>query len=165
VLFDPRFAGRVWSARAAPTSAALERSEPAKALLQAEAKAPDGTPQALQLLSLLQREGRLVDFLEQDITSFSDEEVGAAARLVHDGCRKTLRQVVTVTPVRAENEGTNVTIPDSAGTEVKLIGNVGGTPPYRGTLRHRGWRASAVRLPQMMEGHDAKILAPAEVEL
>jgi hypothetical protein len=127
---------------------------------------PAGPPQALQLLSLLQREGRFVDFLEQDITAFSDEEVGAAARLVHEGCRKTLRRVTTVAPVRAEGEGANVTLESGfARSEVKLIGNVQGAPPYRGTLRHRGWRAAGLHLPETVEGHDANILAPAEVEL
>jgi hypothetical protein len=114
----------------------------------------------------LQREGRLVDFLEQEITAFSDEEVGAAARIVHEGCRQTLHRVAAVKPVRDESEGANITLPtEFTQSEVKLIGNVQGSPPYRGTLRHRGWRATGFKLPEMVEGHDASILAPAEVEL
>src|SRR5262249_40222135 len=133
---------------------------------QTRAAFSNGTPAALQLLSLLQREGRLVDFLEQDITSYSDDEVGAAARLVHEGCRKTLHRLTTVRPVRAETEGTRVMLEQGfVRSEIKLIGEVTGSPPYRGTLRHRGWRAAELHLPEMVEGHDPSILAPAEVEL
>jgi len=163
VLFDARFAARTWTVRAAlPAAPARAAAPPAAAI----AKPPDHSLGALQLLTLLQRDGRLVDFLEQDIASFSDEEIGAAARLVHDGCQKTLHQLATVKPVRAENEGANVTLEEGfVRSQIKLIGNVSGTPPYRGTLRHRGWRAASLHLPEVVEGHDANILAPAEVEL
>ncbi|WP_155798864.1 DUF2760 domain-containing protein, partial [Sorangium cellulosum] len=121
---------------------------------------------ALQLLALLQREGRLVDFLEQDIASFGDADVGVAARMVHEGCRKALRGHAKLAPVRREDEGATVTL--EAGyspAEVKLIGNVSGSAPYRGVLRHRGWRAETISLPTPVAGHDASIIAPAEVEL
>jgi hypothetical protein len=156
VLFDRAFAERVWKReRALPEPAAPKSSAP--------------TPTcdaALQLLALLQREGRLVDFLEQDVTSFSDAEIGQAARVVHEGCRKALRAHLTIAPVRAEDEGANVTL--EAGfnpAEVKLSGNVAGSGPYKGTLRHRGWRASGVSLPVAVKGHDASVVAPAEVEI
>jgi len=172
VLFDPRFAARAWSVRApaALPAAPVRPSLPPPAAVATSAVTKptpaNGAPQALQLLSLLQREGRLVDFLEQDITSFSDEDVGAAARVVHQGCREALRKLTTVEPVRSENEGANVTLEAGfAVSEVKLIGDVKGTPPYRGTLRHRGWRAAELHLPERIEGHDDSILAPAEVEL
>jgi hypothetical protein len=121
---------------------------------------------AYQLLALFQREGRLVDFLEQDIGSFSDGEIGGVARVVHDGCRKALRQHAELAPVRSEEEGSRITL--AAGfnaSEVKLSGNVRGSAPYEGVLRHRGWRAVRLDLPVSVSGHDAKILAPAEVEL
>jgi hypothetical protein len=85
---------------------------------------------------------------------------------VHQGCREALRRLTTVKPVRSENEGANVTLEAGfASSEVKLIGDVKGVPPYRGTLRHRGWRAAGLHLPERVEGHDDSILAPAEVEL
>jgi hypothetical protein len=121
---------------------------------------------ALQLLSLLQQNGRLIDFLQEDITAFSDQEVGAAARLVHQGCRQTLEDYLVIRPVRDEPEGTQVTL--SAGFDasmVRLTGNVVGEAPFVGTLIHRGWRATQVRLPQVAAGHDLKILTAAEVEL
>ena len=132
----------------------------------AASEAPADLTPALQLLGLLQREGRFIDFVEQDVAGFSDADIGAAARVVHEGCRRALRGHLTVEPVRSEAEGTRVTVP--AGfppAEVKLTGNVQGHGPYAGTLAHRGWRARALTLPTPMAGHDARVLAPAEVEL
>ncbi len=127
---------------------------------------PPAADTALLLLALLQREGRLVDFLEQDVASFSDADVGAAARVVHEGCRKALRTHARLVPIREEEEGTRVTV--AAGfrpAELKLSGNVAGSPPFSGVLRHRGWRANELNLPVPVVGHDANVLAPAEVEL
>lgn len=124
------------------------------------------TTAALQLLSLLQREARLVDFVQEDIAAYSDAEIGAAARVVHEGCRKVLREHVSLTPVRAESEGSRLTLPAGFdASAVRLTGNVVGQAPFTGTLTHRGWRATEVRLPQLAEGHDAQIVAQAEVEL
>ena len=126
--------------------------------------APDTA--ALQLLGLLQREARFIDFIEEDIASYSDSEIGAASRVVHDGCRKVLREHFTLAPVRSESEGQRLTLPvgfDAAAT--RITGNVVGQAPFTGTLAHRGWRASDTRLPQLAPGHDASVLAQAEVEL
>jgi hypothetical protein len=120
----------------------------------------------LQLLSALQREGRLVDFLQQDVASFSDEEVGAAARVVHGGCRKVLQQYFDLEPAAKEAEGTEVSL--LAGFDAqrwRLTGNVAGQPPFRGTLRHHGWVARAIRIPALAETIDPRVVAPAEVEL
>jgi hypothetical protein len=167
ILFDGRFAARVWGAREAPQLAPPPSVQPAVPVPPATPVLRAAPPNAaLQLLSLLQREGRLVDFLQQEIASFSDADVGAAARVVHEGCRKALRAHASIEPVRQEAEGARVTL--AAGfppDEVKLVGDVKGEPPYAGVLRHRGWRASNVELPQIVGGHDVRILAPAEVEL
>jgi hypothetical protein len=164
VLFDPSFAGRVWSLRTAPKTLPGRPDEPRPKPLGNEARID--TTKGLQLLALLQREGRFVDFLEQEVTKFSDEEVGAAARLVHEGCRKVLHRVTSVSPLRSESEGEKVVIAAGfAPAEITLVGNVQGAAPYRGTLRHRGWRASELHLPETTAGHDAHVLAPAEIEL
>lgn len=121
---------------------------------------------ALQLLGLLQREARFVDFIEQDVAAFSDADIGGAARVVHEGCRKVLREHFTIATVRSEAEGSRITLPagfDAAA--VRVTGNVVGQPPFTGTLVHQGWRVSDSRLPQLAQGHDASVLAPAEVEL
>ena len=121
---------------------------------------------ALQLLALLQQEGRFVDFLEENVSAFSDAEIGGAARVVHEGCRKVLRDYLQIEPVREEAEGSRLTL--SAGFDarsVRLTGHVVGQPPFTGTLMHRGWRVRQVTLPKLAEGHDVRVLAPAEVEL
>lgn len=166
VLFQGDFAARAYELRDAEPARLPPPPEPDRpARAPKKEEAPSVTP-ALQLLALLQREGRLVDFLEQDIASFGDAEVGTAARVVHEGCRKALRDHLKLAPVRTEDEGAKVTL--EAGfspAEVKLTGNVQGTAPYKGVLRHRGWRAAELKLPTPMKGHDAQVLAPAEVEL
>ena len=138
---------------------------PAGALWNA-ASAVRSADAALQLLAILQGEGRLIDFVEQDVASFTDAEVGAAARAVHDGCRKALRRLTKLSPIRSEQEGTRLTLADGfAPGEIKLTGNVRGSAPYTGTLRHCGWRATELTLPTAVRAYDATILAPAEVEL
>ena len=121
---------------------------------------------ALQLLGLLQREARFIDFVEEDVTGYSDEDIGAASRVVHEGCRKVLREHFTLAPVRSESEGQRLTLP--AGFDAaahRITGNVVGQAPFTGTLAHRGWRATDTRLPQLAPGHDATVLAQAEIEL
>lgn len=121
---------------------------------------------ALQLLSLLQQEARFVDFLNEELKGFSDAEIGAVARVVHEGGRKTLQQYFKLQPVRSEEEESRVTLPAGFNAaEVRVTGNVVGQPPFTGTLVHRGWRVTEVNLPKLAEGHDARILVPAEVEL
>jgi hypothetical protein len=97
---------------------------------------------------------------------FSDAEIGAAVRVVHEGCRKAIRGHAKLAAVMKEEEGATVTVPVGFNpAEVKLSGNVQGSAPYKGTLRHRGWRASGLSLPTPVKGHDATVIAPAEVEL
>jgi len=120
---------------------------------------------ALQLLALLQQEGRLIDFLEEDIAPYNDAQVGAAVRAIHAGCRNALHQRMQITRIYAEEDGTPIEI--AAGfeaTQVRLTGNVHGAPPFRGVLQHGGWRASDVALPKH-SGVDPTVLAPAEVEV
>ena len=121
---------------------------------------------ALQLLGLLQREARFVDFIQEDVAPYSDAEIGAAARVVHGGCRKLLAEHFTLAPVRAEAEGSRVTL--AAGFDasaIRLTGNVVGQAPFTGTLSHRGWQVTQVRLPQLTDARAAAIIAQAEVEL
>ena len=122
--------------------------------------------EALQLLEALQRDGRFVDFVQQDIQNFEDAAIGVAARVVHAGCRKVLQHHFEIVPVRDEDEGVSVTLEPGYDSEsIKLTGNVAGAGPYRGVVRHRGWRVTRVRLPELVDGHDAHLIAPAEVEL
>lgn len=161
-VFDPAFAAAVEQRRRGQAATPPDRpsTPPPPALQEA---APEA---ALQLLGLLQRDGRLVDFLQEEVAAYSDAQVGAAARVVHEGCRKTLREHFVLAAVRAEDEGTRVTLERGfdAGA-VRLAGHVVGEPPFTGTLIHRGWQALEVRLPKLAPGHDLRVVAPAEVEL
>ncbi len=128
-------------------------------------QAPSETA-ALQLLGMLQREARFVDFIEQDVASFSDADIGGAARVVHEGCRKVLREHFTLAVVRSEDEGSRITLSEGFdAAAVRVTGNVVGQPPFTGTLVHQGWRVTDCRLPKLAQNHQATVLAPAEVEL
>ncbi|SIT39283.1 conserved hypothetical protein [Paraburkholderia ribeironis] len=167
ILGDGEFAASVLRLRQgraatapAPTAAPAPAPQPAPTLKQAS---PDA---ALQLLGLLQRDARFIDFVEEDIKSYSDADIGAAARLVHDGCRATLREHFTIRPVRDEAEGSRVTLPEGFdASAVRLTGNVVGKAPFSGSISHRGWRVDEVRLPKLTDSHNANVIAPAEVEL
>lgn len=154
-VLDLRQGGPVVDAQPVPAAAA-----PAPTLRQAP------TDAALQLLGLFQRDARLIDFTEENLADYADADIGAAARLVHEGCRKVLREHFTIAPVRPEEEESRITLNDGFdASAIRLTGNVIGKAPFKGTLRHRGWRINEVRLPTLSEGHDASICAQAEVEL
>ncbi|MFC6671867.1 DUF2760 domain-containing protein [Marinobacterium aestuariivivens] len=148
----------------APEPEAKEQPRPeAKAAPQLREATPDA---ALQLLSLLQQEARFIDFIQEDLGGFSDADIGAAARVVHEGSRKALNEYFTLAPVRSEEEESRVTLPEGFNAhEVRLTGNVVGKAPFTGTLVHRGWKVTEVKLPKLAQGHDTRVIAPAEVEL
>ncbi|WDD94024.1 DUF2760 domain-containing protein [Burkholderia sp. FERM BP-3421] len=166
VLGNREFAAGVQRVRDGASASA----QPAPAAAPVKPAAPElheASPQAaLQLLGLLQRDARFLDFVEEDIAAYADAEIGAAARLVHDGCRAALREHFTIVPVRDEAEGSRVTLPAGFdATAVRVTGNVVGAAPFTGTVSHRGWRVAEVRLPKLTGSHDASVIAPAEVEL
>jgi hypothetical protein len=107
-----------------------------------------------------------VDFIEEDLAGFPDSAIGAAARTVHAGCRKALAELFELEPVLRDAEGATVTVERGFdASEIRLTGNVVGEPPFRGALRHHGWRVREVKIPTTPSGTDPAILAPAEVEL
>lgn len=121
---------------------------------------------ALNLLAMLQREGRFLDFVQENVAAFPDADVGAAARIVHEGCRKVVHQYLTLQPVLPDSEGARVTVPAGFDAQrTRLTGNVAGQPPYAGTLRHPGWVTTEVKFPTVSPALDPRVLAPAEVEL
>jgi hypothetical protein len=173
ILGDGEFAARVQRLRSGAPMPASPAPAPAPAAAPAPAPQPapvvikQATPDAaLQLLGLLQRDARFVDFIEEDVAGYSDADIGAAARVVHGGCRNVLHEHFTIRPVRDEAEGSRITLPEGFdATAVRVTGNVVGKAPFSGSLSHRGWRVDDVRLPRLAESHDAKVIAPAEVEL
>jgi hypothetical protein len=121
---------------------------------------------ALLVLSMLQREGRLIDFLQEDVAGYADADVGAAARVLHAGCRKVLAQTLSLEPVLRDAEGSTITVPSGFDAQrIRVTGNVAGQPPFKGSLKHHGWVTKEVRFPTVSETLDARILAPAEVEI
>ena len=147
--------------------AEVKKPEPVKAAPKVpEVKPADG---ALQLLGILQRDARLVDFLMEDIGAYSDDQVGAAVRTLHEQCGTVLKRCVTLTPVIDGVEGT-YTKSEAAGANakqgLKFIGNVPaeGRAPG-GILRHKGWKAADVDLPKVSSSVNLSIIAPAEIEV
>jgi len=144
-----------------PTASAPEAESQTSSQLK-----PTSPDAALQLLSLLQQEARFIDFIQEDLLGFSDADVGAAARVVHEGGKKVLQDYFSLASVRDEQEESRITLAEGFdATVVRLTGNVIGQAPFTGTLVHRGWRVTEVRLPKLAEGHDARVIAPAEIEL
>ncbi len=134
----------------------------------APAPTVSATAGALQMLTILQRDARLIDFLMEDIAGYSDEQVGAAVRSLHEQCRKALLRYLPLEPVIDGVEGSFTTVnPETADpATVKFLGNVPAHgAPEGGVLRHRGWRASNVQLPAVDARQDLSIVAPAEIEL
>lgn len=124
--------------------------------------------EAIGLLSALQEQGRLIDFLMDDIAGYEDAQVGAAARIVHSGCRGVLDQNFSVIPACESAEGTTISVPAShRGDEYRLSGSLNGQAPFSGSVVHRGWKASAVNLPRIVppEGGVLPNIAPTEVEV
>jgi hypothetical protein len=120
----------------------------------------------LMLLAALQREGRFIDFIRQDAAGFSDEEIGAAARVVHGGCRKIVDQFFRFEPATKGSEGTPMTVPAGFDAQrIRLTGNVSGNPPFQGTLKHHGWIVTEVKMPAVSDALDPRVVAAAEVEL
>lgn len=124
--------------------------------------------EVVHFLSMLQEKGRLVDFLMDDINAYSDAQVGAAARVVHTGCKGVLKEHFSIGPVRTEPEGSTVQVPAGySADQYRLVGKIAGSAPFSGVLVHRGWRTDTVKLPQLLcnDAERLPAIAPAEVEV
>jgi len=120
----------------------------------------------LHLFALMQREGRLMDFLHEDLDGYDDAQIGSAVRSIHSGCRQLVQEYLSPEPVMDQHEGAVVEVPvDFDPGAVKLTGNVVGDPPFNGILRHKGWRVGKMSLPTLSGRQNAEIIAPAEVEI
>jgi hypothetical protein len=116
--------------------------------------------------ALLQEKGRLVDFLMEDITSYDDTHVGAAARVIHQGCRQVLQEHFNISAISESEEGSQITLPAGyAKEQYRIVGNLNGEPPFTGTLIHKGWKTEFVKLPRIVGTQRLPAIAPAEVEL
>ncbi|WP_020471225.1 DUF2760 domain-containing protein [Zavarzinella formosa] len=125
---------------------------------------PSGEP--IRLLGLLQRDARLLDFLMENIGPYTDDQIGASVRDIHAKSQTVLKKHLTLESVMSQPEGASVTVP--AGFDpsaVRLVGNVTGQPPFKGTLQHAGWKVKNMNIPKTPDGQDEFVLMPAEVEI
>jgi hypothetical protein len=161
------------------SGADLDKTSPQPSVLQAAVPAtlPVAIPpnsqdkkqaeaEVVAFFALLQEKGRLVDFLMEDITSYDDTQVGAAARVIHQGCRQILREHFKIVAISESEEGSQVTVPAGyAKEDYRIVGKLSGNPPFTGTLIHKGWKTEFVKLPRIVEPQRLPAIAPAEVEL
>ena len=147
-------------------------TEPPPAVVSAPAEvAPQPSADALaeaqvvQFLARLQEKARLVDFAMDDITPHSNEDIGAAARIVHQGCQEVLGDIFDLKVVHPGEEGESLRLSaDFDRRAYRLVGKVPENPPFNGRVLHRGWKTEKIKLPQLTDaGRD--IVAPAEVEI
>lgn len=157
ILFHGNLPAELWQRITGSASSSAKEDSPST---------PVSFDRAVQMLSLMQRDGRLIDFLAENIAGYPDAQLGAAVRAIHESCRSVLNHYVQLEPVLDSEEDRPVIV--QAGFEpgsIKLTGNVAGVPPIRGVLRHKGWRVKEINLPPLPHGSDRMVVAPAEVEL
>lgn len=151
-----------------PTQA-IDAAPPSRAAMPTE-PSRDGRD-VLSFLGLLQQKGRLLDFLMDDVSRYGDAQIGAAARVVHQGAGAAVREYFDIKPVTAVGEGDALTLDsDYDAHSYRLIGRVVGEPPYRGQVLHRGWLTTTIKLPELHPTTGSSliqqnIITPAEIEL
>lgn len=155
-IFTPRQADPV------PTPAVAEAVKPVPtAIPQHQAQA-----EVVTLLGIFQEKGRFVDFLMEDISPYSDAEVGSVARAVHQGCKDALNEHFQIEPIRAEGEGASITVPAGySAEEFRLVGNLSGEAPFTGKIVHKGWKTTSVKLPRVLKSDQIPAIAPAQIEV
>jgi Domain of unknown function (DUF2760) len=154
----------------APAPQVPEPEPPPAAIIQPPSPEPpaENTAEAeiVAFFALLQEKGRLVDFLMEDLAAYEDAEIGAAARVVHEGCKKVLQEHFKIHTISEAEEGSQITVPAGfAADEYRLVGKLSGDPPFTGKLVHKGWKTDAVKLPRIVDASRLPAIAPAEVEL
>jgi hypothetical protein len=161
----------VLSFRAGPKATSASIAAPAPAPTPATLPPPviatnQAETEIVAFFALLQDKGRLVDFLMEDLTAYDDARVGAAARVVHQGCGEVLKEYFKITSVSEAEEGSQVVVPAGyAADQYRMIGKLGGDPPFAGKLVHKGWKTEYVKLPRITKTDRLPAIAPAEVEI
>jgi hypothetical protein len=127
---------------------------------------PKPSPEPILLLTLMQREGRLIDFLMENVEDTDDRKLGEGVRSIHKACQKILKEHLEMEPILKAEEKSTVEVPVGFDpSAIRLTGNVTGSPPFRGTLEHPGWRVTKIKVNKPPEGQDPFVVHPAEVEL
>src|SRR6266436_2853032 len=156
------------SKKTAPEIAHVQAPQPA--VIQPPSPPPpaESTAEAeiVAFFALLQEKGRLIDFLMEDLAAYEDAEIGAAARVVHEGCKGVLQEHFKIHAISEAEEGAQITVPAGfVADEYRLVGKLSGDPPFTGKLVHKGWKTDAVKLPRLVDTRRLAAIAPAEVEL
>lgn len=122
---------------------------------------------AVMLLATLQREARLIDFLKEDLSGYSDDQVGAAVREIQRDSSAVIERLFAVRSVLEEPEGSTIDVPAGFdASRFRLTGRLTGEAPFRGILRHHGWKVTRCELPAFTGGASAaNTIIPAEVEI
>ncbi len=149
-----------------------QQEAPKPAVAEAVKPAPAAVPQnqaqaeVVTLLGIFQEKGRFVDFLMEDITPYSDADVGGVARAVHQGCKEALNEHFHIEPISPEGEGATITVPAGySADEFRLVGNLSGEAPFTGKIVHKGWKTTSVKLPRVLKTDRLPAIAPAQVEV
>jgi len=156
------------SKKTVPEIAQVQAPPPAVIQPPPPAQPAENTAEAeiVAFFALLQEKGRLVDFLMEDLASYEDAEIGAAARVVHEGCKQVLQEHFKIRAISEAEEGSQITVPAGfAADEYRLVGKLSGDPPFTGKLVHKGWKTDVVKLPRLVDARRLPAIAPAEVEV
>ncbi len=122
---------------------------------------------ALTLLSVLQREARLLDLVHESLEAYSDAQIGSAARDVLRDTKKVLDRMFAISPASDQGEGSRVSVPvDASALRYRVVGSQSAGAASEGTLVHAGWIATQCQVPQWTgKSDESMILAPIEVEV
>ena len=121
-------------------------------------------------LGILQEKGRFMDFVMDDITSYNNEQVGAAARVVHQGCSKVMSEYFSIVPLHEGAEGDSVVLQEGYNpAEYRPVGKLADGARIQGKITHRGWKATEIKLPRRAEtaagSEDRFVITPAEIDV
>jgi hypothetical protein len=165
-FFAILFSGKLPADIAQELGFSQKKAQPAPTKPTPPARIAQPSDGALQILGILQRDARLIDFLMEDISAYSDDQVGAAARSLHEQSRDSLNRYLRLAPVIDGVEGSFTKLDSNDPATVKLLGNVpvNGKAPG-GVLRHKGWKAEKIDLPPIVPGSSSIVIAPAEIEI
>src|SRR5262249_13830287 len=85
---------------------------------------PKRSAEPLRLLTLLQREGRLLDFLLEDVSAATDDQLGAGVRDIHRDAQAAIKKHLVLEPVLSQAEGETVEVPPGFDpSAIRLTGN------------------------------------------
>ena len=152
------------------TQSAEDSLQEAKRKLEAQENSPYQQSQVIQLLNLLQQKGRFLDFLMEDILEHSDEDLGSAARFVHQGCSQIMKEYFKIMPLSEQKEGEQMVLEkDHDPYKFLLLEGTINQEQQEVKIIHRGWVTTNINLPKASKSntssHNTGIISPIELEI